>query len=118
MGYLRRFDHPPLTSDLPPTPDILKRASACLKTAKGRSKANSEHKRPMAVSHADDERSDNPSISEILKPGQNQPLHNGKDHCGRKTEHEGSVRCLQRPEQTPRGGQKQIPVAQCRVVDR
>jgi hypothetical protein len=57
------------------------------------------------------------SVVEILKSGENQPLYNGEDHRGRKAEHEGSVRCFYRAQHTPRGGQKQIAVAQCRIVD-
>ena len=30
----------------------------------------------------------------ILKPGQKQPLDNGKDYRGRNAEHERSIRCL------------------------
>src|SRR5215469_10126355 len=55
---------------------------------------------------------------EILEPGQNQPLYDSKDHRGGNTEHERSVRRLQRSQQSPRRCQKQITVAQCGVVDR
>ena len=36
----------------------------------------------------------NAQLPEILKPSQNQPLYNSKDHRRRNTEHERSVRRL------------------------
>ena len=75
-------------------------------------------KRPVSVSRIIGERSDKRSVPEILKPSQKQPLYNSKDHRGRNTKHERSVRRLQRSQQSPRRCQKKVPVTQCRVVDR
>jgi len=41
------------------------------------------------------------SIFEILKPGLNQPHDDRKSHCGRNSEEECSIRCLERTQQSP-----------------
>jgi hypothetical protein len=74
--------------------------------------------RDAVPSRAIGEGSSTCSLPEILISGENQPLYDGKDHCGRNAEHERSIRRLQRSQQPPRWGEKQISVAQRRVVDR
>jgi len=74
--------------------------------------------RPFPYRGAIGEHAGKRSVPEILKPGQNQALYNSKDHRGRNTEHERSVRRLQRSQQPPRWCKKEITVPQRRVVDR
>jgi hypothetical protein len=58
------------------------------------------------------------SVPEIHKPILNQPLSESKNHRGRNTEHEHSICCLERSQQSPRRRHNQIAITQGRVVDR
>jgi len=58
------------------------------------------------------------SVPEIHKPSLNQPLNDSENHRGRDSEHEHSISCFQRSQQSPRWRHNQITVTQGRVVDR
>jgi hypothetical protein len=58
------------------------------------------------------------SVPEIHKPSLNQPLNDRENHRGRDPEHEHSISCFQRSQQSPRRRHNQITITQGRVVDR